>query len=190
MGIPLRRSNLQLSNLQPLTSLRRSPPQNHHSTPKLDHSLQNTLPFDTPMLPFPMFRPRTTSPSLVLPAESPRPSFSSFQNLRTFQLSNLPTFPRAIPFRIRTYEKHTPKPFGIRTSKTQGLKSFRMNTYEKRGRGAHPASKLVSKDCRGVKMTIDSDHPGRRELYPLYFHGTPQSRARVTRVTDAEPGLL
>jgi len=142
------------------------------------------------MLPFPMFRPRTTSPSLVLPAESPRPSFSSFQNLRTFQLSNLPTFPRAIPFRIRTYEKHTPKPFGIRTSKTQGLKSFRMNTYEKRGRGAHPASKLVSKDCRGVKMTIDSDHPGRRELYPLYFHGTPQSRARVTRVTDAEPGLL
>jgi len=129
------------------------------------------------MLPFPMFRPRTTSPSLVLPAESPRPSFSSFQNLRTFQLSNLPTFPRAIPFRIRT-------------SKTQGLKSFRMNTYEKRGRGAHPASKLVSKDCRGVKMTIDSDHPGRRELYPLYFHGTPQSRARVTRVTDAEPGLL
>src|SRR5580658_7014280 len=32
----------------------------------------------------------------------------------------------AIPFRIRTYEKHTRNPFGIRTSKTQHLKSFRM----------------------------------------------------------------
>jgi hypothetical protein len=37
--IPLRWSNLQLFNLQPLTSLRRSPPQNHHSTPKFNHSL-------------------------------------------------------------------------------------------------------------------------------------------------------
>ena len=39
------------------------------------------------------------------------------------------------PCTIRTYEKHTPNPFGIRTSKTQDLKPFRMNTYEKTGEG-------------------------------------------------------
>ena len=80
-----------------------------------------------------------------------------------------------ISFIIRTSEKHASNPFRIRTSKTEDLKPFRIRTYEKRGRRAHPASKLVSKDCRGVKMTIDSDHPGRPELYPLYFHGTPRS---------------
>ena len=31
-------------------------------------------------------------------------SSSSFRNLQTFQLSNLPSFPRAIPCRIRTYK--------------------------------------------------------------------------------------
>jgi len=45
--------------------------------------------------------------------------------------SSLSTF----PFRIRTYEKHTPYPLRIRTSKTQDLKPFRMNTYEKTGGG-------------------------------------------------------
>ena len=39
--------------------------------------------------------------------------------------------PIAIPFRIRTSEKHVRKPRRIRTSKTQDLKSFRIRTYEK-----------------------------------------------------------
>ncbi len=42
---------------------------------------------------------------------------------------------RAIPFIIRTYEKHGSNPFRIRTSKTQDLKPFRMSTYRKTGVG-------------------------------------------------------
>jgi hypothetical protein len=45
----------------------------------------------------------------------------------------------AIPFRIRTSAKHTRNPSRIRTSKTQDLKLFRMNTSRKRGRGVGPA---------------------------------------------------
>jgi hypothetical protein len=40
-------------------------------------------------------------------------------------------------FRMRTSEKSTRNPFGIRTSKTQHLKSFRMRISEK-NRGGHP----------------------------------------------------
>ena len=39
-------------------------------------------------------------------------------------------------FIIRTYAKHTRNPFRIRTSKTLDLKSFRIRTYKKGGRGA------------------------------------------------------
>jgi hypothetical protein len=43
--------------------------------------------------------------------------------------------------RIRTYEKRARNPFGIRTSKTQDLKPFRMNTYRKTGEGGpHPSA--------------------------------------------------
>jgi hypothetical protein len=44
--------------------------------------------------------------------------------------------PTAIPFKIRTYTKHTRIPFRFRTSKTQHLKSFRIRTYRKTGEGA------------------------------------------------------
>jgi hypothetical protein len=40
-----------------------------------------------------------------------------------------------ISFRIRTYAKSARNPFTMNTSKTQDLKLFRMNTYEKRGEG-------------------------------------------------------
>ena len=43
--------------------------------------------------------------------------------------------PVSIFFRIRTYVKHIPNPNRMNTSKTQGLKPFRMNTYEKTGEG-------------------------------------------------------
>src|SRR5208282_4627915 len=83
------------------------------------------------MLPFQMLRlypeldgsqqsqtARHTVLCLAPPSDSARSFFSCFRNLRTFQLSNLPTFRTAIPFRIRTYAKHTRTP-------------FRINTYEK-----------------------------------------------------------
>ena len=41
----------------------------------------------------------------------------------------------AIPFNIRTSEKHPRNSFRIRTSKTNGLKLFRMNTYKKTREG-------------------------------------------------------
>jgi hypothetical protein len=46
---------------------------------------------------------------------------------------------------------------------------------------------LLGDRCHTQSKTVDK---GRPQLYPLYFHGTPQSHARVTRVTDAEPRLL
>ena len=82
-----------------------------------------------------MFRPRRPLPCPALPAEHVGPSPSSFANLQTFQHSNFLTLPQSIPFRIRTYEKHAPNPFIIRTCKTQDLKPFRMNTYKKTGEG-------------------------------------------------------
>jgi hypothetical protein len=54
----------------------------------------------------------------------------------------IPTIERqviiTIPCTISTYAKHARNPFRIRTSKTQDLKSFRIRTYEKRGRGVPP----------------------------------------------------
>jgi glyoxylase-like metal-dependent hydrolase (beta-lactamase superfamily II) len=82
-----------------------------------------------------MFRP---SHSLLRPVESGALFPSSFGNLQTFPHSNLPTCPRAISFRIRTYAKRAPNSFRIRTYKTQDLKSFRIRTYKKRGRGEAP----------------------------------------------------
>ena len=51
----------------------------------------------------------------------------------------------AISFTIRTYGKHVRNPFGIRTSKTQDLKPFRIRTYEKTGEGVpRPVSLLCA----------------------------------------------
>ncbi len=52
-----------------------------------------------------------------------------------------------IPFRIRTYEKTTRNPFRIRTSKTQHLKLFRMNTYRKTGEGVPAIPQAVLALC-------------------------------------------
>jgi hypothetical protein len=46
-------------------------------------------------------------------------------------------------FKIRTYTKRTRIPFGIRTSETQDLKSFRIRTYKKTEEGA-PGSVRIS----------------------------------------------
>jgi hypothetical protein len=68
------------------------------------------------------------------------PSFAQSHNRFCFR-SNCPAPileqpPTAIPFKIRTYTKRTRIPFGIRTSETQDLKSFRIRTYTKTGGGS------------------------------------------------------
>ena len=161
---------------------------NCHSTPKFDHSLQNTLPFNTSMLPFPMFRPRPSNLSLILPAESPIPSFSSFQNLRTFQLSNLPTFRRAIPFRIRTYEKHAPNPFRIRTSKTKHLKPFRMNTYEKKGEGAVIVNQITADQPRYLQK-FGRTHQSHSRAFASSFLGVLLDEKSFSKLIPAHEGL-
>jgi hypothetical protein len=60
-----------------------------------------------------------------------QPAIFSLRNLTT-RYSLLPT----ISFTIRTYAKRARNSRRIRTSKTQHLKPFRMNTYKKTGRGA------------------------------------------------------
>ncbi len=62
------------------------------------------------------------------PAEGPASSYS--------HLSANPSPLRTIPFRMRSSPKHSRNPFGMRSFKTQDLKSFRMCSSEKPGVGA------------------------------------------------------
>ena len=55
------------------------------------------------------------------------PNLSPFN----FKLSTFNCFPPKSR-RIRTYEKHTANPFGIRSFKTKDLKLFRMRSYRKK----------------------------------------------------------
>jgi hypothetical protein len=62
-------------------------------------------------------------------------------------------------FRIHTTAKHTHKPFGIRTFKTQDLKPFRIRIYEKRGRGeGYP--------CATAVLTCHPDRTDRPKFRP------------------------
>jgi len=101
------------------------------------------------MLPFPMFQPRhaflrpsfcrwrTSGPRLALipttlPARtrtSPPPPLDPPATNHRSQFAK--------PFGIRTSAKLAHNSFRIRTSKTQDLKPFRMNTYEKTGEGSY-----------------------------------------------------
>src|SRR5580704_6661836 len=91
------------------------------------------------------FRPRRTRPFPALPAEHARHSPSSFTNRQTFQHSNLLTLREPISFRIHTSAKRACNSRRIRTSKTQDLKRFRMNTYGKT-RGEGPATEGTPTD--------------------------------------------
>jgi len=70
--------------------------------------------------------------------------------------------------RICTYEKRAPNPFRIRTSKTQHLKPFRMNTYEKTRGGPHPQADVF--------------------IFPLLY--TRLSQARPKRATKGSEDSL
>jgi excinuclease ABC subunit C len=67
----------------------------------------------------------------------------SFRNLQTFQLSNLPTFPRAIPLIIRSSAKRVRNSCRMRSFKTRDLNSFRMRSYKKTGEGESPLFKRI-----------------------------------------------
>ena len=104
----------------------------------------------------------------------------SFGNLTT---NNSPL--STISFTIRTYEKHTHNPFGIRTSKTQHLKPFRMNTYKKTGRGAHIFQPKV---FSFFSMRAGPEHrrseraSGASE--PLFRSGVSRATGHRSRATD------
>jgi hypothetical protein len=86
---------------------------------------------------------------------------------------SLPT----ISLRIRTYEKRARNPFGIRTSKTQDLKSFRIRTYEKTPGGSHLSSQkppLPAKSLSLPRYFVTS-------LLHLSLHGTNAPLARLHR---------
>ena len=76
-------------------------------------------------------------PPLPLPADKSVPCARTARlgtaSFRSFILATHHSPLATIPFRIRTSEKHVRKPSGMNTSKTQHLKPFRMNTYEKTG---------------------------------------------------------
>jgi hypothetical protein len=78
-------------------------------------------------------------------------------------------------FTIRTYAKCTHKPCRMNTSKTQDLKLFRMNTYEKTGEGvpscrssyavwSAPLSARLSELC--VSALSFSPRPNPRHFWP------------------------
>ena len=129
-------------------------------------------------------RARPLSPRLAFAAGSV--SSPPFGNLRTFPLCNIPTVPRAIPFRIRTSEKCVPNPFGIRTSKTRHLKSFGMNTYKKTpgGRGL-PTPELARANSRYTTGSMLST-----TVLDTNWLGHPRSIAAVLMGSDGHRAII
>ena len=85
--------------------------------------------------------------------------------------SRIASSPGAKSRGIHTYEKHACNSFRIRTSKTQDLKPFRMNTYEKRGRGDRGthARRVLCQEFAGLswnrlRIRIESNRHGDRTL--------------------------
>jgi hypothetical protein len=68
-----------------------------------------------------------------LPPLRPLPIHSLETHLQSWTASSPDFAPKSR--RIRTSAKYARNPFTMNTSKTKDLKSFRMNTYEKTGRG-------------------------------------------------------
>jgi hypothetical protein len=66
------------------------------------------------------------------PGSHPSSQIFSFRSLATHQSRITKSFI------IRTYAKCSRNPFGMNTSKTKGLKLFRINTYKKTGGGVPP----------------------------------------------------
>jgi hypothetical protein len=101
--------------------------------------------FDNP-LPFNSFRTLLQN----IRSGSPQVKISS----RPFSILSAPGPSLATKSRrIRTYAKRARNPFTIRTSKTQHLKPFRMNTYEKTRGGPQPVLFLLRpKQIRNIQV--------------------------------------
>ena len=129
-------------------------------------------------------RARPLSPRLAFAAGSV--SSPPFRSLQTSQPSKLSTVPRAIPFGIRTYEKCVPNPFGIRTSKTQDLKSFRIRTYKKTGGGGPPPNAgLARANSRYTTGSMLST-----TVLDTNWLGHPRSIAAVLLESDGHRAIL
>ena len=117
---------------------------------------------------------------------------SSFPNLTT-RHSPLATISfttlrlRAVlPRRIRAYEKHSHNPIRIRTSKTQHLKPFKMNTYEKTGGGGPPpnagAPRADSRYTTGPMLSTT--------ILDTNWLGRPRSIAAALLESDGHRALI
>jgi len=104
---------------------------------------------------------------------TPQSKLLSFRNLTT-RHSLLST----ISFTIRTYQKRASNPFGIRTSKTRDLNSFRICTYKKTPRGVGAPLHRSQWDSQSWLSS-----------YTLIFHASrnPGSSGRLTSRTSIEP---
>jgi len=89
--------------------------------------------------------------------------------------SRIASSPEAKSRGIHTYEKHACNSFRIRTSKTQDLKPFRMNTYEKTLVGEGPRS--TRHPTKGVWPERPS---GSRDL-SAYLMRIPMRKSSATR---------
>jgi hypothetical protein len=131
-----------------------------------------------------------TSPFSSLPSPSVR-------NMQTFQLSTLPTSPRANSHRIRTSPKHTPNPFRIRSSKTKDLKPFIICTYRKTGEGVpfssaallflrQPSAPDAARFVTSLLHHVVASTPARRNprnfnLFMSLLHNSRTPRGRGSR---------
>jgi len=75
----------------------------------------------------------------------------------------------AICFRIRTYGKRARNPLRIRTSKTQHLKPFRMNTYKKTGEGGPTTATQTCHPESTEGSAIRRQAPSRFPLFTTHY---------------------
>ena len=106
----------------------------------------------------------------------------SFGNLAT-HYSPLST----ISFIIRTYEKRARNSRRIRTSKTQHLKPFRMNTYKKTGRGA-PSFRFQSRLLRTIHHPLLTTHYSLSTTHFLALETCMPNGASLSMYVQERPG--
>ena len=156
------------------------------------------------MLPFPMFRlrqsrphPQPPSPSIQyssMPASCARHLPRSARHSSTRDLASfLPPVtsyasPIANSFRMRTCEKHVRKPSGMNTSKTQDLKPFRMNTYEKKGEGAVIVNQITADQPRYLQK-FGRTHQSHSRAFASSFLGVLLDEKSFSKLIPAHERL-
>jgi hypothetical protein len=121
---------------------------------------------------------------------SPSPPFSSLRAPRAFCVKAhshprpcLSRYLAAKSRRMRISAKHTPKPFRLRSFKTQGLKSFRIRIFKKRpGEGGLLLTRNPTKDFCPERPL--------RERYPFASQITGHFSAHVSNLLTFKPSDL